>query len=108
MDSSLFAERQRLLDEFLAAGHFLREVLVDPFARLDERVLVRVVDGDARRLLDLLQEIVVHVGSYLERDGLHLLRSVGQYLLHVGGVSAPARANKQKQQQKDKTRHGEE
>src|SRR5581483_70426 len=75
----LFPERKRFVDQFLAARHFLRKILVDRRARLDERVLVRLVDLHAT-ILELLEQAFVEARGDPVYLRLHLDGRVGEGL----------------------------
>src|SRR6185437_12619365 len=87
--AELFSECQRLVDQFLAAGHFLGEFFVDRLASLDERVLVGVVDLHAG-VFQFLEQAFVEAGGNLVDFRLHFDGRVGKDFLYVGRQTRPA------------------
>src|SRR5665213_2065035 len=62
----LFPQRERLVDQLLAAGHLLGEFIVDRRARLDEGILVGVVDLHPRFFQFLVQAVVKPGGDLVD------------------------------------------
>ena len=76
------AERHGLVDQLLAALHFLGELVIDRLAGLDEGGGVGLVHLHAL-FLELGQQLGVEVGADLQRHRLHFDRRVLQDLLHL-------------------------